>query len=58
MKMMKFRKWICKTFGHSFSEISKLIFEIKTREPNSNMNATIKCRVCKEVFAHKDSHLV
>jgi hypothetical protein len=54
--VMIFRHWICKRFGHSFRQIEAIIFEIKTNERNRDMNATITCRCCKEIFVHKDAY--
>ncbi len=55
--IQKLRKLLCKWFGHSFSNVQALIFEIKTNAINNDMTATLKCRRCGKVFVHKDSHL-
>ena len=40
----RFNLWLCRKVGHSFSDISVLIFKIKTDERNNDMGATLKCR--------------
>jgi hypothetical protein len=52
-----FKLWLCQKTGHSFSDVSQLIFLIKTNETNNDMEATITCRRCGQVFVHKDSPL-
>jgi hypothetical protein len=56
-KSMIFRHWICKKFGHFFSSVDIIIFEIKTDGRNNDMSATITCRCCKEIFVHINSYL-
>jgi hypothetical protein len=46
---------ICGVIGHSFREMDVAIFEIKTNALNRDMTATLKCRVCGNVFVHKDA---
>lgn len=52
---MEIRQFICRWTGHWFSEIDKIVFEIKTNPLNNDMTATITCNCCKQVFVHKNS---
>jgi len=51
--VMRFKKWKCIKFGHSFKPIDVIIFGIKTNAINQDMSAKIKCRCCGEEFVHK-----
>lgn len=63
--LARFRKWICKKFGHSFSDLSILLFNIEREGRCFSMNALtgerspilrateITCRRCGAVFEPK-----
>lgn len=54
-RWQRFKEWFCRIYGHSFSDVSMLIFKLKTNELNNDMRATLTCRRCKQVFVHKKS---
>jgi hypothetical protein len=53
--MKKFRKWICKHFGHRFNPVLLLMFEIEHKSENREIfrNETIECERCGAEFRHK-----
>lgn len=59
--MKRFRIWLCKWLGHSFSSVDVLMFKIScegrayrtdllTGKTQPLTHAKIKCRRCEEVF--------
>ena len=51
-----FRRWQCRTFGHSFNDIGLLMFNIELSALNRDqLHPAIACRRCGDVFEAKDA---
>lgn len=47
-RVSRIRRWICKTFGHSFNEIATLVFRMEYRAGITD--AELKCQRCGDTF--------